>query len=211
MDSKKTIVFILVLILFTMALSGCYDLGLNIEATDTVKQIETQTELETEEPKETQNNEIELNSDHKLFLEITIDTKEEDLQSIADKYGYHLELIRYNAGDSNRDPEERYMYELYDPSYFDNETAEKWRVNKKYHCVQINYYHANDDADTQYIISCVYSNGRSGEAVKQIFDVLDGSTEYMYWRQVTTAPAYKDKNWHYANSAEQAIVEYLSD
>lgn len=184
------------------------------------QQIETQNDLtnsdEVDEktiPDDTQSKElaIDYNADQKLFMEISIDTKEKDLQSIAEKYGYHMDLTTYNAGTNNRSHEKNHMYELYDPSQFKNESEEKYRVNRNYYAVQITYYHANDEEDTQYIVSCVYSKGRSGKLVKQCFDVESNTTEYYYWKQTTTIPTLKDENWHSASSAEEAIINYLSD
>lgn len=213
MKKKHTILLIALFAILTSLLSACSKIlssmsESNEHTTKPATSFQTETITEDGQPGQT---EIELTTDLEIFLEISIDTKEDDLPAIADKYGYHLGLTRYNAGTSTHSREKNYVYELYDPSQFRNEIEEKYRVNRKYYAVQITYYHANNEEDTQYIVSCAYSSGKSGTMIKQSYSAVSGTTEYAYWKQVTTVPARQDENWHSASSAEEAVKAYLSN
>lgn len=197
----KSFLSLILSVIMLLLFSSCDE---NISINKNNSSIVTSSENQITSPK------AELNSDHKLFLDISINTTENDLKALAENYGYHISLTKYNAGNSKNSKEQNYVYELYDASQFKNETEERHRVNRKYYDIRVTYFHTNNDNDISAIVSCEYANG-SSPLVKQIFDYSSKTTQYLYYKQVTTAPAYKEKNWHTAKSSQEAIAEYLNN
>lgn len=208
MKNKNFISLFALLAILTIFLSGCSEtFSSTSESSEQATEPPNSSQAETATKSE--QTEAELTTDHKIFLRISINTKEDELQAIADKYGYHLGIRRYNTDNRSRD--ENYVYTLYDPSLFKSETDETFNWGRSGQPrVEVKFYHANDDADTQYIVSCSFTQGGNG-SILQSYDVSTGETKYSYWKQVTNAPARQDENWHLASSAEDAVRAYLSD
>lgn len=209
---KKLIVFFLLASITAITLTSC---SISTEPVKKDSEAETSSPVASQPDissnlNSTSSCEAEFADDYLLFMDITINTKESDLQNIADKYGYHLYLTVYNT--DNRSEDKLYEYELYDANQFKNDTEEKYRHNKSYYHIVVTYYHANDEANTQYIVSCKYNQTRGGkDLLIQNYDTATWTTEYSYWKKTTTAPSHQDENWHYAATAEEAIISYLSD